>query len=301
VWDTDPAVTFETEVFERLVRAGAVFRSGDGQVGLGPPMIRLVDYLDHRLRALAVRELGAIEHRYPTLIPAEVVERSGYLESFPHMVLFVTHPHGERTDDAGFSGRPLRGHCLPPTVCLHTYHWYAGTTIEPDPVTVVTSLGKAFRLEEPAGLERLWDFTIREVVFLGEPEMVRALRRSAMNLAHGLVEELGLSGYTEVASDPFFTVPDGAERELAQLVTESKYELRLRLGGKRSVAAGSFNHAGHLFARRFAISFPDGRAVTSGCAGFGLERWAYAFACRHGIDERLWPEEVRRWGRSATV
>jgi seryl-tRNA synthetase len=147
-------------------------------------------------------------------------------------------------------------------------------------------------------LERLRDFTVREIVFLGEQPAVRELRRSAMDLAHRLVEELGLSGYTEVASDPFF-MPGGAERELAQLIAESKFELRLRISAGRSVAVASFNHTGRVFTDRFAISLADGQAAASGCAGFGLERWAYAFASQYGVDESDWPEAVQRWTSQA--
>jgi seryl-tRNA synthetase len=283
VWDTSPPVSFRGDTRDPLSQAGPVFVPGAGGIGFAPPMVQLIDYLDHRLRGLA-GQLGADEHRYPTLLPTEIVDRSGYRDSFPHLLMSASTLDGGR-------------YCLPPAACLHTYRHYLGATLTSDAPTVVTSRCRVFRHEQAGedAPERLRDFTVREIVFLGEPAAVRQLRRSAMDLAHHLVEELGLSGYTEVATDPFFT-PDHAERELAQLVAESKYELRLWVSAERSVAVASFNHAGRVFTDRFAISSrSDGQAAASGCAGFGLERWAYAFARQHGTDDSCWPEAVQRW------
>jgi seryl-tRNA synthetase len=108
-----------------------------------------------------------------------------------------------------------------------------------------------------------------------------------------------------VAGDPFFLGDGAAERSWSQRMLKLKYELRLPLddsadsadssgsGGGRDVAVGSFNFHEQHFAKAFEITDETDEPVFTGCAGFGLERLAYAFLCRHGVDPRGWPEDVR--------
>lgn len=44
--------------------------------------------------------------------------------------------------------------------------------------------------------------------------------------------------------------------------------------------------------RRFGIDHRGGERIFHGCAGFDLERLAYAFRCRHGIDPQPRPTAV---------
>jgi seryl-tRNA synthetase len=272
-------------------------------------VLSLMDHLDSLLRALVAEEFGAREYRYPTLISADVLRRTGYFESFPQMVMSVSRLHGDIDSYRGFldalaGGDDLQSalgahsggfdHCLPPTMCFHTYHQFADAPL-PAPSAVVTARGKSFRNESRyrRSLERLWDFTIREVVFLGTPEFVLDARRRLMERAYGLVDALGLSGRCEVAGDPFFLNDTTAARAWSQRLLELKYELRLPLGGEREVSVGSFNYHEQFFGKSFGIGGAGGEPVFTGCAGFGLERFAYAFLCRHGLDPARWPEAVR--------
>jgi seryl-tRNA synthetase len=188
-------------------------------------------------------------------------------------------------------------YCLPPTMCFHTYHQLAERPL-PAPSMVVTSRGKSFRFESRyrRSMERLWDFTIREVVFLGSRESVLAGRRRLMELTFALVEALGLGGRCEVANDPFFVDGDSAGRAWSQRMLELKYELRLPFAPGRDLAAGSFNFHERFFGESFAIAAAAGEAapVHTACAGFGLERFAYAFLCQHGLDPGGWPDDVRQ-------
>jgi hypothetical protein len=212
--------------------------------------------------------------------------------------MFVSRLHGDVDVYRGFlddlaSGGSLTDvlrahaggfdHCLPPTMCFHTYHQLADRPL-PAPSLTVTSRGKSFRFESRyrRSLERLWDFTIREVVFLGSRSHVLGCRRRLMELVWELMDDLGLGGRCEVANDPFFVDAEGA---WSQRLMELKYELRLPLDPGRDVAVGSFNFHDCFFGESFGI----GTDVHTACAGFGLERLAYAFLCRHGLDPEGWP------------
>ncbi|HEY5393797.1 MAG TPA: hypothetical protein VIL16_00195, partial [Trebonia sp.] len=291
-----------------LVASGSAFRSAQGQVAIGGPMLTALEFLDARLRDLAC-SYGAVEYRYPTLLPTSVIESCGYLDSFPHLIMFVSRLRGNageyerfgaaRRGGAAVEDVALRfardaGHCLPPTMCFHTYHQYAGRRLAAGSNAVVTSRGKAFRFESryARGLERLWDFTLRETVFLGSRDFVRSSRRRMMDDVRALLEDLGLAACCTVGNDPFFAQPGRGTKIALQVLAETKYELRMPLDDRRTVAVGSFNYADDFFTNRFDIRYDDGSAARTGCVGFGLERLAYAFLCQHGLDPRAWPAAV---------
>ncbi|MFF3411787.1 hypothetical protein ACFYW8_37605 [Streptomyces sp. NPDC002742] len=302
------------DVFPELLTRGIAAELGEGQIALGEPVLSLMDYLDAEIRALVLDEFAAQEFRYPTLMPAPALRRTGYFESFPQVLMLVSRLHGDVDsydaflhtlagsvgEEDGNLVAALRAHTgdtdhvLPPTMCFHTYHQYADGP-PPAPNTVVTSRGKVFRYESRyrRSLERLWDFTIREIVFLGSPEFVLTSRSRLMERAFAFTESLGLGGRCEVAGDLFFLNRAAADRAWSQRLLEMKYELRLPLDDERDVAVASFNYHEQFFGKSFGICVDGERPVFTGCAGFGLERLAYAFLCRHGVGPARWPAHVR--------
>lgn len=307
VWE-HPSGSPHDRIFERLLERGTIFEAADGQVGMGEPLIWLIDYLDRRLSAISVRQLGASPYRYPTLIPAQALARGGYLAAFPQHVMFVTRLHTDLDEYRRFAADvnaaenlctvPLDGcytadYCLPPTMCFHTYHQLRNRSI-PDCMSF-TARGKSFRFESryASTLERLWDFEIRETVFLGDRDFVERGRHSMRDAATDLMESLDLGGRCEVASDLFFAGSETVSSIQAQRLLELKYELRLDVAPGRTIAVGSFNFHDRFFGRNFDIRGAGDEPVFTACTGFGLERLAYAFLCQHGIDEESWPDVVR--------
>jgi seryl-tRNA synthetase len=269
-----------------------------------------MDHLDGRIRTLTLDLFGASEFRYPTVIPTTTMDRCGYFRSFPQLMMFVSRLHGDVDTYRGFldamagDADPARtlpeycgdfDHCLPPTMCFHTYHQLRDRPL-PSPSMVVTARGKSFRFESRyrRSLERLWDFTIREIVFLGSHDFVLDCRRRLMEETFAMAESLGLGGRCEVANDPFFIQAGTAARVWSQQFLELKYELRLPIEAGRDVAVCSFNFHERFFGDSFGIRSADSAEnVHTACAGFGLERLAYAFLCRHGLDPAGWPDGVR--------
>ncbi|MBB5803256.1 seryl-tRNA synthetase [Saccharothrix ecbatanensis] len=313
VWTSAERVAAH-DVYPALLAAGLVSESGEGQIAIGEPLISLAAGLDRRIRRLVVEEFGAVEYQYPTLVPTHVLDAAGYPGAFPQNLMFVTRLHEDLdvyrdfkrsyTESPAVDSATLElcrnvDYCLPPTMCYHTFGQYRDRVLPTGPVHVVTSRGKSFRHESryATTLERLWDFTIRETVFIGGRTEVLDARERLMELVFALVDELGLDGYCEVASDPFFIGADSAAKEWSQRRLELKYELRLRLRPDGDVAVGSFNFHGDHFCRGFDIASAGGAPLFSGCAGFGLERLVYAVLCQHGTDPDGWPAAVRELWR----
>ncbi|GAA2990765.1 hypothetical protein [Kitasatospora sp. NPDC006786] len=309
VWTSPHQRTPHQDVFELLSGTGAVTEVGEGQVAVGEPLLSLFSYFDRAVCDLLAEDHEVREYRYPTLIRTKALETAGYFKAFPQHLMFVTRLRNdldvyrafqERQAVTGIDSAVLDScgnvdYCLPPTMCYHTFNQYSDRTLEAGRLHVVTSRGKSFRFEAAyaTSLERLWDFTIREMVFMGSREDVLDSRERFMRKVFVFVEELGLSGFCEVGNDPFFCGADTSERIWSQRLMELKYELRLHVAPGRTIAVGSFNFHDDLFGKAFGIDHGANGPARSGCVGFGLERLVYAFLCQYGLDTAAWPAQVR--------
>ncbi|MFD8379997.1 hypothetical protein ACFV2X_15850 [Streptomyces sp. NPDC059679] len=313
IWTSPHRRQTRPGLFDRLVREGSVSETGEGQVAIGEPLLSLFAYFDRAIRDILAQDFQACAYRYPTLVKAEALATAGYFASFPQHLMFVTRLHNDidvyrdflERYGGGLDSAVLRScanvdYCLPPTMCYHTFQQHSGRTLDGDRLHVVTSRGKSFRFEAgyATTLERLWDFTIREIVFMGARQQVIEARDRFMRKIFGFMEDLGLSGCCEVGNDPFFGGTDASEQIWSQRLLELKYELRLDVAPGRSIAVGSFNFHDDLFGRRFRIDHGTDGPVRSGCVGFGLERLVYAFLCQFDTDTAEWPATVREGVRS---
>jgi len=266
-----------------------------------------MEYFDREAVALA-RQYAAPSFQFPALIGADVLDRCRYIRSFPHSLNLVSHlredieaiqhfaQHATLTDahlnvTAADLAPPET--LLSPSVCFHYYELLRGQTLE-TPRTV-TAVGKCFRFESGnlIGLERLWDFTMREIIFVGSAEHVLDMRERALEMTTTLLDRWGMDYDIRSATDPFF-MDDFATQSTFQRAFDLKFEIRAALPYKRgSLAAGSFNYHQDFFGRSFSITAPEGGAAHTGCMGLGLERLALAFVAQRGLDRTRWPEAVR--------
>lgn len=245
--------------------------AADGRLALSGTAAALRSWLDSRFRAAALAD-GALECHFPSSIARQTLTRAGYFESFPD---------GATTIGAG----PRSDFFLSPAVCYHAYALLADRVVE-RPV-VLTASQTCFREADRAApgladerLTRLWEFTMREVIFIGPAEWVAAHCRRWTEWTQALARDLELSGAIEPATDAFFGDVSRGQRLIQQL-KHLKDELRLTIGSG-SVAAASFNLHETFFGNRFDLRLPDGSVAHSGCAAFGLERWALALLVQRG-------------------
>jgi hypothetical protein len=303
VWQSMALPRASRIAFADVERAGLVTRMGDGTYATNGALADLLSRIDARVGRIGVEVCGAVGARYPALVPTDVLVTAGYIDAFPQFLMTASRFRSDvdghdsfaadfaAADSAGtfFDRRTQHtGHCLSPTVCYHTYHQFSGRELPADGAAITAS-GEIFRFESRyhRTLERLWNFTMREVVFLGSREMVMETRQRLMDAICRWIDELRLAGEIQVANDPFFSNATGVT---VQRALKLKYELHLPVVDGRTVAAGSFNMHGTKFGEAFGITLPGGVPAYSGCIGIGLERFAYAFLCRHGIDPSDWPE-----------
>lgn len=156
---------------------------------------------------------------------------------------------------------------------------------------IVTAVGNCFRYEaiNLTSLERLWNFTMREVIFIGNKDFVLENREIARQRMQKVFQELELAYRVESANDPFF-IGEFRKQAAFQSAFQLKFEIRASLPFKNStLAVGSYNYHQDFFGRHLNISLPDGSPAHTGCVAFGLERMAYAFLAQYGFDPNQWP------------
>lgn len=294
--------------FPGVARVEGVHLLGPGQIALEGLPLALFKYFD---RAFA--ELGEAMHARavmtPTLIPTRVLSRCDYFRSFPQNVTFASHLHEDLAvidgfrarhdgrddlDDGALADMTTPVACLSPAVCYHIYHLHQDQVI-PEAGTVHGVVGKCFRYEagNTSDLRRLWDFTMREIVFMGTRDDVLQRREAAIRSVASFLDVHQLAGEIRTASDPFFIAPDAAAKAYFQLSSETKYEISLMLPDNERVAVGSLNYHTDFFGRAFAITVENRGPMHSVCIAFGLERWVHAFLAQHGERPEVWPAVVR--------
>ena len=294
--------------FANVSWAGVHFL-GTGQAALSGVPLKLFDYFDRTFAEFGKR-WSAVPIRTPTLIPSATLSRCDYFRSFPHNVTFATHLREEPEAIEDFRARHLNVEdldgkalgdmdrpeaCLSPAVCYHLYHLHEDQTL-PASGLVYAVCGKCFRYESSnlSDLRRLWDFTMREVVFLGSRAYVLERREESIEMMAAFLRGHDLAGQIRTASDPFFIAPDAVSKTYFQLSSDSKFEVALDIGGGQRLAVGSHNYHSDFFGRAFRTNVDAAGAMHSVCWAFGLERWVYAFTVQHGDDVERWPDPVRK-------
>ena len=281
---------------ESLRERGDIAIAAPGRVALSGLALEVLEAVDDTVVRWA-RALGAPEHRYPSLIDAAVLERAA-------VVIPSEARNRSRPDREPSIGTTAILRLTPqddkvavsPAVCYHAYPEWSEKTLGPEPA-LLTARGHCYRYEDGnhIPLERLWEFTMREIIVIGTREQVESVRQSLVRHVVRLVETLELDASVETATDPFFAAGDEGRR-LMQQAGALKYELRLAVDATgRTIAAASFNHHHDFFGTRFDVRLPNAAPAHSGCVAFGLERWVLALLAQHGVDSHAWPNAARAW------
>lgn len=303
---------FVPGVNAKLVERGWVHDYGKGQVAYSGPVLRLARMISEEARALYASVFDVVDAHFPGFVDHETLVRCGYVESHPNQVTFV----GNVAEDfdvieayrlANTNGvgpeRPADEHihhdglCLNPAACLPAYPTLEGRVIGPEG-HVVTWLGRVFRYESRniSGLDRLYEFNVREIVFVGSEDYVAAKRQAALPLVRALAEGFDLEMSLQSATDPFFATVSAAKK-LFQAAHDVKNEILLPVlkedGSRKMLAGGSINLHGPFFGERFDIRTECGAVAHTGCIGLGVERWVLAAFTQHGFDPDRWPARVR--------
>ncbi len=267
----------QREVFGELLRDGHLIKFGHGQYGMGKTFLQVFKYFERGCYRLALQQ-NPVEYVYPIMIPTRYLRQCGYFGEHPQSATFMAPSSLVQEPD----------HVGKSAVCLHCYPHFENQVVT-NPVTLTTQ-GRCYRYgaEEMQGIENLWEFIMRESIYMGSADYVRERLGDIRRLTTEWMARLGINCWIEAAGDPFYAERPDVLRK-SRLIKENKYELRCNLP-KSSVAVASFNFHGPHFSKAFNIT-DGGNYIATGCAGFGIERLTYAFLSQYGLDS--WPRHIQ--------
>jgi len=304
----DRPVSYRQDPMAELLGRGEVSQEANGVYTLGPLLARLIDFFESQFIALA-ESFDAAPYRFPTLIPARYLERVNYVRGCPQSWTLASHLREDLDVIDEFSQHAVCDHqglttppdsfasiqaLLSPAVCYHLYFALADKPL-PGGQLAATAVGNCFRYEaiNLTSLDRMWNFTMREVIFVGPKDFVLENREIARQRMAKFFEQIEMAYRVESANDPFF-IGEFRKQAAFQSAFQLKFEIRARLPFKDStLAVGSYNYHQDFFGRSLNISLPDGSPAHTGCVAFGLERIAFAFLAQFGLDPAGWPAHVR--------
>jgi seryl-tRNA synthetase len=241
---------------------------------------------------------------FPPILPRRDLETVGYLKSFPHLagsIFAFAGTEAQATEQYDLACRhedwsgfqTMTDLVLTPAACYPVYPVIAARGRLPSGgVTIDAGGAYVFRHEPSGDPARLQMFHQREIVRIGEPNVVGAWRERWRDRAVELLRGLGLEAELEVATDPFFG-RSGRMLAASQREQELKFEVLVPIAGPQATAVASFNYHQDHFTSAYGIELSDGSGAHSACLGFGLERIALGLLRAHGFERRAWPAAVR--------
>ena len=302
---------YERDVNKGLIDRGWVHDYGKGQVAYRGPVLRLAQLVNDKAAELYAREFEAVDGHFPAMVDAETLHKCGYFDSHPNAVTFVGNmmEDFDAIEEFRFANScsegahmppqdhvHMDGMCLNPAACFPAYPTLQGKRYQTG--ECFTWMGRVFRYESRniSGLDRLYEFNVRELVFVGSEDYVRDVRDRALPLIQELASYFDIDCKVQTATDPFFATVSAAKK-FWQAAQEVKNEIKIPIldddGNLTTIACGSVNLHGNFFGERFDIRDNAGNPALTGCVGLGIERWVLAMFTQHGFEPGRWPEAVR--------
>ena len=242
--------------------------------------------------------------RFPPVVSRTLIEKSGYLKSFPHLLGCVCALGGGdaaigaavdrfEAGETWTDGLTASDLVLAPAACYPVYPLAARRGAIPREGLIFDVASDCFRREPSRELDRLQSFRMREFVFIGAPDAAAAFRDAWKARAGDFADALGLASRVDPASDPFFG-RGGAMVGRIQVEQALKFELMVPVRSAESpTACMSFNcHRDH-FGLTWGLTSEDGLTAHTACVAFGMDRLAAALFAAHGVDSARWPASVR--------
>lgn len=298
----------EVDAFAGLLERKWVTSVGQGHVILRGQAARVLGMIDAKVNRLSHEAFSAERELYPSTILCKTLDRIHHFTSFPEHIDFVGHLKGdldilndfsESCRKSGWTAAAHEGRmgehdfAICPSCCYHCYEGMENWELElPGRCTTMAVNCHRYEGANHRTMSRLRAFTQRDVVWVGHPRFVIAGRAKAEELILQWARDWELTGTFETANDMFFT-EDYAVKASFQRQQQAKKELRLLIPQeKQAISVFSSNFHAMTFGKAFNIRV-GGRTASSGCVGWGYERWVYALFSQFGFDFTSWPESIR--------
>lgn len=236
----------------------------------------ILSEVDTHFKDIAI-EMGADEYHIPALISKDIIQRCGYFSTFPQHLTSVSSLRNIEKKRAFESDINEGGNCncelyLTPAACLHLYPMFENSMIDEK---IITTRARVYRYENAGfnGSTRLWDFTVREIVFIGTKEFVNDKLELMKLHTKEFAKKIKLDVSISAACDNFYPTKHNLVKMKLQKNNSMKYECITKIDNN-DIAICSYNYHGTHFSKEF--NFDNKGSIVTGCVGYGLERWVSA-------------------------
>lgn len=297
------STTYDIEGFyQGLVSHKLILPTGiRGGYGRGPVFEKILRGFNELVSRTAAPD-GAEELMFPPIVARQLIEKVGYMNSFPQLAGSVHSFFGNEAQAREITARTQAGErwedllditevMLTPAACYPVYPIFSG--LLPQGGRLVTVLNWVYRHEPSDEPTRLQSFRMREFIRVASTEEVVQWRNDWLQRSLELLRGLGLDARSDVASDPFFGRA-GKMMAANQVDQRLKFEILVPvISIENPTAICSFNWHQDHFSGKFGIRNSDDSLASTACLGFGLERVTLALIKTHGFDPATWPQPVR--------
>jgi seryl-tRNA synthetase len=253
----------------------------------------------------ARREKNTEILRFPPVMSRALVEKSGYLKTFPHLLGCVSCLHGgeaairalvegQASGPDWVNGLAATDLVLTPAACYPLYPLVAARGAVAAQGVAFDVASYCFRREASHEPGRLQSFRMREYVCVGAPQTALAFRKRWIARAEELAQELALPFTLAAASDPFFGRV-GKIMAMSQVEQELKFELLIPVNSEEQpTACMSFNYHQDHFGTIWGLQTDAREVAHTACVAFGIDRLGLALFATHGLDLHKWPASTRK-------
>jgi seryl-tRNA synthetase len=254
----------------------------------------------------SLREAGTEVLRFPPVMSRALVEKSGYLKSFPHLLGCVSCLHGEESTIRSFVEGPASDDgdwvdglaatdlVLTPAACYPLYPLVAERGAVRAQGEAFDVASYCFRREASHEPGRLQSFRMREYVCMGAPHVALGFRQRWLERAQEMAQRLALPYKVLTASDPFFGRA-GKIMAMSQVEQALKFELLIPVNSEEQpTACMSFNYHQDHFGTTWGLRTSAQEVAHTACVAFGIDRLGLALFATHGLDLQKWPASARQ-------
>jgi len=297
------------DVFSVLVERGDIAEYNEGYFALGGKLLQNMKKIDEELLTFA-RSLSSSEVVFPITTQISNLNKHDFFKQTPQFANFISTLKEDIDNISnlsnGLSGEgefKISEHVHDPkcmcrsAVCLNSYPRFENKKFRAEQNIALTSVGKVFRNESKnvQSLERLHEFSMREIIFFGTAEYVDESLKKCVQWCVDFIKKFKLKSIIQSANDPFFA-ENFSTLQFYQRSQVSKYEVKLfNPSSQNQVSCASLNNHGTHFSKAFNIKFENDEYIFTGCAGWGLERCIFMIYAQYGVEEEKWPCELKEF------
>lgn len=297
------------DIFKKLINKKDIYEISPGLYSISGLPMQMMESFELQIKKLA-KTFAARETLYPISTRVDDLKKAHFFKRTPQHANFISLLSEGSENISDFAkmietadAKEIYSHFETPThicrsaICSNSYPSYKNKVFAENETIALTTVGRAFRNESKnvTSLERLHEFSMREIIFLGDKDYVAKSLQKCTDWFKNFMLESNLKGVIKTAGDAFYA--DNLQAlQFYQMAEQSKLEFRLvNPFSGREISCGSINSHGNHFSKSYDMKLSSGGFAFSGCVGFGYERTIFLVLSQYGLNPQAWPKFLQKF------